>query len=119
MRVVGDAWTRDGLGRTWRSSMKEQRRGGKIAMAVEGRDVFLHSDRACRVASVGGDGAPHVTPLWFVWDGSALWMTSIVRSQRWTDLQREPRVSVVVDAGTDFMELRGVEIRGCAERGGR
>jgi hypothetical protein len=38
-----------------------------------------------------------------------------VRSQRWTDLQREPRISVVVDSGTDFMELRGVEIRGVAE----
>ena len=95
--------------------MREQRRGGKIAMDVEERDTFLASERTCRVATVGGDGAPHVTPLWFVWDGSALWLTSIVRSQRWTDLQREPRISVVVDAGTDFMELRGVEIRGVAE----
>ena len=95
--------------------MREQRRGGKIAMDDEERDAFLVSERTCRVATVGGDGAPHVTPLWFVWDGSALWLTSIVRSQRWTDLQREPRVSVVVDAGADFMELRGVEIRGVAE----
>jgi PPOX class probable F420-dependent enzyme len=95
--------------------MKEQRRGGKIAMTVEERDAFLASERTCRVATVGGDGAPHVTPLWFVWDGSALWLTSIVRSQRWTDLQREPRISVVVDAGEEFMELRGVEIRGVAE----
>ena len=94
--------------------MREQRRGGKIAMDVGERDAFLESERTCRVATVGGDGAPHVTPLWFVWDGSALWLTSIVRSQRWTDLQREPRISVVVDAGTDFMELRGVEIRGVA-----
>ena len=84
-------------------------------MDVEERDTFFASERTCRVATVGGDGAPHVTPLWFVWDGSALWLTSIVRSQRWTDLQREPRISVVVDAGTDFMELRGVEIRGVAE----
>ena len=43
------------------------------------------------------------------------WLTSIVRSQRWTDLQREPRIGVVVDAGSDFMELRGVEIRGVGE----
>lgn len=95
--------------------MMEQRRGGKIAMDVEERDAFLASERTCRVATVGGDGAPHVTPLWFVWDGTALWLTSIVRSQRWTDLEREARVSVVVDAGDDFMELRGVEIRGAAE----
>lgn len=92
--------------------MKSQRRGGKIAMNAEERDAFLSIERTCRVATVGGDGAPHVTPLWFAWDGTALWLTSIVRSQRWTDIERDPRVSIVVDAGTDFMELRGVEIQG-------
>lgn len=94
--------------------MKEQRRGGKIAMDRTERNQFLAEQRTCRVATVGADGAPHVTPLWFVWDGSALWLTSLVRSQRWTDLQRDGRVSIVVDAGEDYMDLRGVEIRGSA-----
>jgi hypothetical protein len=94
--------------------MAEQRRGRRVAMSEAERDVFLTSERTCRVASVGGDGSPHVTPLWFVWDGDALWLTSIVASQRWTDLQRDNRVSVIVDAGHDFMELRGVELRGVA-----
>ena len=84
-------------------------------MAPEERETFLRGERTCRVASVGGDGSPHVTPLWFVWDGRSLWLTSIVRSQRWTDLQRDGRVSVIVDTGHDFMELRGVEIKGRAE----
>ena len=79
------------------------------------RDAFLSSERTCRVASAGADGSPHVTPLWFVWDGSALWLTSIVKSQRWTDLRRDGRVGVVVDTGHDFLELRGVEIRGRAD----
>ncbi len=83
-------------------------------MSAEERDVFLSTQQTCRVATVGGDGAPHVTPLWFAWDGSALWLTSIVRSQRWTDLQRDSRISVVVDAGGDYTELRGVEISGRA-----
>lgn len=95
--------------------MKEQRRGGKIAMNDEERDAFLSSGRTCRVATLGADGSPHLTPLWFAWDGSALWLTSIVRSQRWADIERDPRVSIVVDAGSDFMELRGVEIQGVAE----
>ena len=94
--------------------LKEQRRGGKIAMDAAERDAFLAAERTCRVATVRGDGAPHVTPLWFAWDGSSLWLTSIVKSQRWTDLQRDGRVSVVVDAGEDYMELRGVEISGVA-----
>ena len=95
--------------------MREQRRGRRTAMAPEERETFLRDERTCRVASVGGDGSPHVTPLWFVWDGASLWLTSIVRSQRWTDLQRDGRVSVIVDTGHDFMELRGVEIKGRAE----
>jgi len=84
-------------------------------MGSEELDAFLAEQRTCRVATVGGDGAPHATPLWFVWDGTALWLTSVVRSQRWTDLQRDGRIAVVVDAGDDFMELRGVELRGTAE----
>lgn len=94
--------------------MKLQRRSRKIAMTDEQRDVFLTSERTCRVATVGGDGAPHVTPLWFAWDGESLWLTSLVKSQRWTDLERDGRISVVVDTGTDYTELRGVEIRGKA-----
>ncbi|TFV88809.1 pyridoxamine 5'-phosphate oxidase family protein [Blastococcus sp. CT_GayMR16] len=91
-----------------------QRRGRSIAMTAAEVDDFLTGERTCRVATVGGDGSPHVAPLWFVWDGAALWLNSLVRSQRWTDLQRDPRVSVVVDAGTEFAELRGVEISGRA-----
>lgn len=83
-------------------------------MAPEELDAFLTEQRTCRVATVGGDGAPHVTPLWFAWDGAALWLTSVVRSQRWTDLQRDSRIAVVVDAGDDFTELHGVELRGTA-----
>jgi PPOX class probable F420-dependent enzyme len=91
-----------------------QRRGRAIAMTQPEVEDFLTAERTCRVATVGGDGRPHVAPLWFVWDDEALWLNSLVRSQRWTDLARDPRVAVVVDAGTEFSELRGVEITGRA-----
>jgi hypothetical protein len=42
-------------------------------------------------------------------------LTSLSRSQRWTDLQRDPRVAVVIDAGEAYWELRGVELRGRVE----
>lgn len=84
-------------------------------MTAAERDAFLREERTCRVATVGSSGAPHVTPLWYVWDGDALWLYSIVRSRRWADLARDPRVSVVVDAGVEFFELRGVELRGEVE----
>jgi hypothetical protein len=94
--------------------MREQRRGRRIAMTPEEVDAFLAEERTCRVATVGPDG-PHATPLWYAWHGGALWLTSVVRSQRWADLQRDPRVAVVVDAGTSYDELRGVELRGRVE----
>jgi pyridoxamine 5'-phosphate oxidase-like protein len=93
----------------------EQRRGQRIAMSVPELDAFLGEEWTCRVASVGADGRPHNVPLWFVWDGAALWLNSIVKSQRWTDIKRDPRVSVIVDAGRDFSELRGAELLGTVE----
>jgi Pyridoxamine 5'-phosphate oxidase len=94
---------------------RQQRRGRSIAMTVAEVDEFLGAERTCRVATVGASGQPHLAPLWFVWDGSALWLTSLVRSQRWTDLARDPRAAVVVDAGVEFGELRGVELTGSVE----
>ena len=89
-----------------------QRRGRAIAMTAAEVDEFLTAERTCRVATVGLDGRPHVAPLWFVWDGTSLWLNSVVRSQRWADLERDARIAVVVDAGVEFGELRGVELSG-------
>jgi hypothetical protein len=96
---------------------KEQRRARRIAMSTEELDEFLTSERTCRVATSSPDG-PHNTPLWFVWDGEAMWFTSLVRSQRWADMERDPRVAVVVDTGHEYGELRGAELKGEVERVG-
>jgi nitroimidazol reductase NimA-like FMN-containing flavoprotein (pyridoxamine 5'-phosphate oxidase superfamily) len=66
---------------------REQRRGRSIAMGKAELDAFLTEQRTCRVATASQDG-PHLTPLWHVWDGTALWLYSVVRSQRWTDISR-------------------------------
>ena len=93
---------------------KQQRRARAIAMTPDEVDAFLAEQRTCRVATVGTNG-PHATPLWFVWQDGALWLTSLSRSQRWTDLQNDPRIAVVVDTGEAYTELRGVELRGRVE----
>src|ERR1700730_9756173 len=95
--------------------MKEQRRGKRIAMSPAERDVFLADERTCRAATVNADGSPHSSPLWFVGYGNALWLNSVVNSQRWTNLRRDPRISVIVDGGRGFGELRGVELLGKVE----
>ena len=91
--------------------MREQRRGRVIAMSAGELDAFLGRERTCRLATLGPDG-PHVSPVWFTWDGGALWIYSLTRSQRWADLQRDPRVAAVIDGGEHYAELHGVEIEG-------
>ena len=83
-------------------------------MSATELDDFLATARTCRVASIGAAG-PHVMPLWFVWHERALWLHSITRSQRWTDLTKDPRVAVVIDGGDAYDELHGVELRGTVE----
>lgn len=94
---------------------REQKRGKRIAMSTDELDAFLAEERMCRLGSLGADGSPHVSPLWFVWDGSAIWINSVVRSQRWTNLVRDPRVGVAVDGGEGYAELRGAELIGRVE----
>jgi hypothetical protein len=94
--------------------LRPQRRGRRIAMSDAERDEFLTAERTCRVATISADG-PHATPLWYLWRDGVLWLYSITRSQRWTDLERDPRIGIVVDAGDEYLELRGVEITGTVE----
>ena len=81
-------------------------------MADDKREELLRNQRTCRVGTIGAGGRPHVSPLWFVWDGSAIWLNSLSRAQRWSDVQRDPRVSVLVDGGEEFSELYGIELIG-------
>ncbi|MGW6142425.1 pyridoxamine 5'-phosphate oxidase family protein [Streptomyces sp. NPDC055140] len=92
-----------------------QRRGRRIMMTPAELDEFLGSQRTCRVATVSPDGSPHVSTLWFVWDGACLWLYSITRSRRWADLLKDPRIAVVIDAGEEYGELRGAELSGAVE----
>ena len=92
-----------------------QRRGRKIMMTPAELDEFLATQRTCRVATVSADGAPHVSALWYVWDGTSLWLYSVVRSKRWADLRRDRRIAVVVDTGEEYEQLRGAELSGTAE----
>ncbi|HEY8984715.1 MAG TPA: pyridoxamine 5'-phosphate oxidase family protein [Streptomyces sp.] len=92
-----------------------QRRGRKIMMTPGELDEFLDTQRTCRVATVSADGTPHVSALWYLWDGTSLWLYSVVRSKRWTHLRRDPRVAIVIDTGEEYEQLQGVELSGTAE----
>ena len=62
-------------------------------MSPEERAEFLPQARTCRVATISPSG-PHVSPLWFLWHDESIWLYSIAASQRFTELQRDPRIAI-------------------------
>ena len=71
--------------------------------------------RSLQVATIGKDGAPHLTTLWFtVHDGKILFET-YGKSQKVMNLRRDPRIAVLCEAGETYDQLRGVSIQGRAE----
>ena len=76
--------------------------------------AFLAANFRAHVSTVRKDGTPHVVPMSYViLDGEiAFWADNI--SQKMVNLQNDQRVSIVVDDGVDFQELRGVQVTGTA-----
>lgn len=81
-------------------------------------EVFRRAFRdvaTCRVATVRPDGGPHLSPRWFVWPDEAVWVATRVGDSTWEHALRDPRVSILIDHGREWVELAGVRIEGVAE----
>jgi nitroimidazol reductase NimA-like FMN-containing flavoprotein (pyridoxamine 5'-phosphate oxidase superfamily) len=72
---------------------------------------FLARERVMNVASNGPDGWPHVTALWYVMRGTDPWAWTYRKSQKVKNLERDDRVTTLVESGTEYAELRGVMFR--------
>jgi nitroimidazol reductase NimA-like FMN-containing flavoprotein (pyridoxamine 5'-phosphate oxidase superfamily) len=84
---------------------------GKLTMSTEELDAFLGDERVLRLATVDADGWPAVVPVWFVWHEGALWVWNLTRAKRTARLQEGTRAAFVIDAGDEYVELRGVSGR--------
>lgn len=78
-------------------------------------DAMLADNLKVQVASNGPDGVPHLTTLFYVVRDGLIAFWTYERSQKIRNLERDPRVSALVEDGVDYFELRGVSIRGRAE----
>lgn len=67
------------------------------------------------VASIGRSGEPHVVPLWFVWPGEAIYVSTSRESRTWRNVSADPRLALTVDLGRAWVEIAGIEVRGRAE----
>jgi PPOX class probable F420-dependent enzyme len=90
---------------------------GRDAVRMSDQEIseFLAENIKVQVASLGPDGAPHLTTLFYIVRDGRLAFWTYGRSQKIRNLERDPRVSALVEGGDDYFELRGVSITGRAE----
>jgi hypothetical protein len=83
-------------------------RRDQIRMSDEEVAVFLDEQLTVICATNGHKGWPHLMPLWFVVRDGTLWSWTYAKSQKTRNLERDPRATLQVEAGTDYDQLRGV-----------
>ena len=85
-----------------------------IAMSEEERFAFIEEQKSLQVACMGRDGWPHLTTLWFAVVEKEIVFETYTRSQKILNLQRDPRITVLLEDGLTYETLRGVMIKGTA-----
>ena len=75
---------------------------------------FIEERKSMQVATIGADGAPHLTTLWFAIVDGELVFETFTKSQKIVNLHRDPRIAVLFEDGLQYNELRGVSINGRA-----
>jgi PPOX class probable F420-dependent enzyme len=90
-------------------------RRGAITMTDQERAQFLAEGHTLQVASNGIGGFPHLVAMWYTVDRGDVVFTTFRKSQKILNLQRNPKLSVMLEDGSTYAELRGLVIEGTAE----
>jgi PPOX class probable F420-dependent enzyme len=89
-------------------------RRDQILMAPGEVAAFLEEQRTLQVASINADGTPHLVAMWFTRHDGQIAFWTYAKSQKVVNLRRDPRLTVMVEAGATYEELKGVTIYGRA-----
>jgi PPOX class probable F420-dependent enzyme len=85
-----------------------------VTMTEEELAEFLDSNMKVQVATIGPDGRPHLTTLFYVMVDGQLFFWTYGKSQKILNLRRDPRITCLVEDGVEYFELRGATISGKA-----
>ncbi|GAA3833928.1 pyridoxamine 5'-phosphate oxidase family protein [Nocardioides panacisoli] len=86
-----------------------------VRMSDEEVAAMLDANLKVQVACNGHDGTPHLSTLFYILRDGKIAFWTYAKSQKIRNLERDPRVSALVEDGTDYFELRGISITGRAE----
>jgi PPOX class probable F420-dependent enzyme len=86
-----------------------------IQMTPEEVDAFLAERRAMSMCSIAADGSIHAVAMWYGFLDGCVTVETKSKSQKVKNLTRDPRLTLLFEAGDYYEELRGVELVGRAE----
>ena len=90
-------------------------RRGSIALTDDEQKKLLDEGWTLQVASMGPKGFPHLVAMWYVLDEGKVAFTTFRKSQKILNLQRNAKMTVMLEAGKAYAELMGLVIEGEAE----
>ncbi|MCC7363793.1 MAG: pyridoxamine 5'-phosphate oxidase family protein [Dehalococcoidia bacterium] len=83
-------------------------------LTPEEREAFLATPGIlCRIATLKEDGAPAVTPIWYIYEDGKVFVTPRRESAWLWNLKRDPRVAITIDE--EAHPYRKVVIEGVAQ----
>jgi len=96
--------------------------GEKIIRSSDWLISFANQNPVLRFAVLGDDNTPHVTPLWFVFDGYAFYMATDQHrksgkvTKKVEYIKKNNKVALVIDTynPTNLDEVQGVMVQGTA-----
>jgi len=87
----------------------------QIKMSPEEIDDFLHGVHTMNCATFGADGNIHLVAMWYGFLEGAPALETKAKSQKVANLRRNPRITCLIEEGTSYDQLVGVEMVGTAE----
>ena len=100
-------------------------RRDQIKLSPSEQAQLLADERVVIVSSLGPRGWPHSMPMWFTVRDSAqahpdgppgeIWIWTYAKSQKVKNLERDPRATLLIETGEEYVELRGIQIEAEAE----
>ena len=88
----------------------------QVAMTPDEVTAFLACGRKVQLATIGQNGFPHLVTMYYVLTGGQITFWTYRKSQKALNLDRDPRISCLVEDGEEYFDLRGVLVQGNARR---
>ena len=78
--------------------------------------ALLAAGRKVQLATNGADGFPHLVTMYYVMQDGQIAFWTYRKSQKALNLERDARISCLVEDGEEYFDLRGVLVQGIAHR---